>query len=396
MGYSLTLTSVLFFSFFLFSFYFLYGTLREFNELTDAANDLKEERDRVLKNTDITMKGVLIDGKNLTFTFENSGYTSLDVDHLTFIIEGVVIEKENLTLTLEEDWEEYWQVGDELVVEAYLPNLSLTSSAGDTAWLVTPPTTPTGNITIASGDHIYCLILNSSSPTIEIFNRDGKVVGVVPSTLLNSPLDICVMEEDLLVLNKTSVDRFTSLGYKDDDNYIGSLVDAELITYSHGYVFIGLANGSIIRYTSDGKNQTYLFSLTSGSDLMDIYAGAMLHLFVKKGNFYWIYNLTLGGALHSKMNLSAALSATPLAFSYFAPGEQLVVLTQGNNSHMVYYLASGNFYSLNASIIRDPVALDVGDGIYLVDQGTHTLQKLTLGQKVKIITREGWEGVWEF
>jgi archaellum component FlaF (FlaF/FlaG flagellin family) len=391
MGFSVSVSSVIFFSAFILLSGIVIGVGLDYQRTVERAQDERDELERSRDYSELTLTGWTMSDNDLVMTLKNTGDAAIDLDKLTILSNGGIKEIRSMVV----DGSDAGYLFQDETMTLTVSNVYLNASSKG------------GNLIFTSSYHFSSPERICSDTWIHV--SDGtKIVTLdemgdlewVKGTGLSSINDTAVFNGTVLVLGDDRIlscpvngsSGFTELvgtGMSDASRMITSNV-----TGSDPYILVLENSGNIIRFDIDGSNPLEI--CTNGTNVNWTSPADMV------GGEDFFYLLDENGTIHRITYAGTDVLVGSLSLE---GGEKVVSGTStGLDKNQVMALVSNSYrdrilvldtsdlteIELAGSLGEGKIDISLGSGIHVLDPLDGRVEAYEIGTSIKLIARNGY------
>jgi len=387
MGFSSSVTAVIFFMAFLLIGAVLTGAYFDMQRSRDRAMDEREEMDRARENAHLSMTGLSLSDGNLTMSLHNDGDVAIDLSDMDILLDGSFRSPSSLSVGGDLAGFLYeGEVLDMVVDDAFL---NATSAGGERTHTSTCSFTDPSRI--ASSAYNYVL----DGTLVMCFDNSCDLLWTM-ETGLTDVRDLSANEDTVLVLGDGKVRAapangsspfydVAASGFAD-----GTRMIAQERAEGDPYIMVLSSYGNITRIMWNGTGSRTIsingtnVNWTSPADICP--GSDSFYLLDGDGD---IFSIGLDGE-DLKVG-EVPLTAGEDVISCSSTGmdrSQVLVLIRGAARSRVQVIGGSDF-ELTSSVGRGASDLDGGAGLFILDGADRTLSRYTLGTSFRIVLASG-------
>ena len=392
MGFSSSVTVLIFFSSFLLLAGIMINTQSEYQNMEERALEEQSEMEMEKEKSELSLYTMYIHNSTLYVYLENSGETVMDLSDNDLIINGIFQN----SISTEVDGEDVRFLNQNDMLEISIANIILNSTAhgGDRDWRIQKSLGSPKRVT--SDKYVHVL----DDTVVRTYSTDGELIWSENSGML-SGIDIASGWDCVYTLGEDNVSMIGYDGIGGFSRIINdtTLENAEMICFfvssdATPYLVIMESSGDIWRtdrYGSGAQKISINGTNVNWTDPVDLISGnECFYVLESNGS---IYRISKEGedTFEGKITLSG--NDVAIAGSSNGPkGNQILVLINGDGgSSVAVYNTTENLVFLLIDSIGDGVCdISTSCGVYAVDDEDVSLSRYELGAKIRFVSIFGY------
>ena len=391
MGFSVSVSSVIFFSAFILLSGIVIGVGLDYQRTVDRAQEERDELERSRDSSELTLTGWTMVGDDLEMILENTGDATIDLEKLAVLSNGEI--KEIRSMSVDGSDAEYLFQDETMTLVVSNVYLNASTNGGNLIFTSSYHFSGPENICSETWIHI------SDGTNIVTLDESGDLEWV-KGTGLSEVNDTAVSNETVLVLGDDRILSCPENGSSGFSELVGSGLSESRrmitsgVTGSDPYIFVLENSGNIIRFDFDGNNPLEI--CTNGTNVnwtspVDIVQGEdFFYLLDENGS---IYRITYSGTDELVGDLS--LNSGEKVVSGTSTGmnrDQVIGLISNSYSDRILVLDTSDSteIELAGSLGEGKIDISLGSGIYVLDPLDGRVEAYEIGTSIKLIARNGY------
>ncbi len=391
MGFSVSVSSVIFFSAFILLSGIVIGVGLDYQRTVERAQEERDEMERSRDSSELTLTGWTMVGDDLEMILENTGDATIDLEKLAVLSNGEI--KEIRSMSVDGSDAEYLFQDETMTLVVSNVYLNASTNGGNLIFTSSYHFSGPENICSETWIHI------SDGTNIVTLDESGDLEWV-KGTGMSEVNDTAVSNETVLVLGDDRILSCPQNGSSDFSELVGSgLSESRRMitsgaTGSDPYIFVLENSGNIIRFDFDGNNPLEI--CTNGTNVnwtspVDIVQGEdFFYLLDENGS---IYRITYAGTDELVGDLS--INSGEKVVSGTSTGmnrDQVIGLISNSYSDRILVLDTSDSteIELAGSLGEGKIDISLGSGIYVLDPLDGRVEAYEIGTSIKLIARNGY------
>lgn len=391
MGFSVSVSSVIFFSAFILLSGIVIGVGLDYQRTVDRAQEERDELERSRDSSELTLTGWTMVGDDLEMILENTGDATIDLEKLAVLSNGEI--KEIRSMSVDGSDAEYLFQDETMTLVVSNVYLNASTNGGNLIFTSSYHFSGPENICSETWIHI------SDGTNIVTLDESGDLEWV-KGTGLSEVNDTAVSNETVLVLGDDRILSCPENGSSGFSELVGSGLSESRrmitsgVTGSDPYIIVLENSGNIIRFDLDGNNPLEI--CTNGTNVnwttpVDIVQGEdFFYLLDENGS---IYRITYSGTDELVGDLS--LNSGEKVVSGTSTGmnrDQVIGLISNSYSDriLVFDTSDSTEMELAGSLGEGKIDISLGSGIYVLDPLDGRVEAYEIGTSIKLIARNGY------
>jgi archaellum component FlaF (FlaF/FlaG flagellin family) len=391
MGFSVSVSSVIFFSAFILLSGIVIGVGLDYQRTVDRAKEERNELEMSRELAEFSLISWIMDDDDLVLYLENTGDVRVELEKMKVLVNGDF--KNNFSMEIDGSVPEILFEDEILTLRISDVDLNTSSVGGNLLFTSSYHFNSPGRI--SSDSWIYV----SDGTEVVTLDENGDLEWV-KGTSLTSIDDICTINGTILVLGDDKVLSCPKNGSSVFSDLIASTPEDSIrmisseVSGSEPYIIILDEDGNVTRYNSDGTDPTTI--CVNGTNVnwtspVDLLSG--------NGSFYVLdYDGSIFEVYHNGTDLKAGEfviegEENVIAGTSCGSGcnQVIAIISKDYSDRLVVFdITNSTQFDVTDSLGGGKTDLDIGSGIFVLDPLDGRVEAYEIGTTVKLTTIFGF------